>query len=62
MRLVPLCGITAYRNLFGAPSVQAEPTMPLDEAHNLSGRVEEAIQKGVPQVQSVLVHMEPFES
>jgi cation diffusion facilitator family transporter len=40
--------------------VQTEPTMPLDEAHALSGRVKAAIQKQVPQVQSVLVHMEPF--
>lgn len=42
--------------------VQAEPTMPLDQAHVLSGRVKGAIQKEVPQVQSVLVHMEPFEN
>ena len=41
--------------------VQAEPTMPLYEAHVLSGRVKKAIQRQVPQVQSVLVHMEPFE-
>ena len=41
--------------------VQAEPTMPLDQAHVLSGRVKGAIQQAVPQVQSVLVHMEPFQ-
>ena len=42
--------------------VQSDPAMPLDEAHVLSGRVKGAIQKEVPQVQSVLVHMEPYES
>lgn len=41
--------------------VQAEPTMPLDQAHVLSGLVKGAIRQAVPQVQSVLVHMEPFE-
>ena len=41
--------------------VQADPTMPLDQAHVLSGMVKGAIQQAVPQVQSVLVHMEPFE-
>jgi cation diffusion facilitator family transporter len=40
---------------------QAEPTMPLDQAQVLSGRVKGAIQQAVPQVQSVLVHMAPFE-
>jgi cation diffusion facilitator family transporter len=39
--------------------VQAEPTMLLDQAHILSGRVKGAIQTSVPQVQAVLVHMEP---
>jgi cation diffusion facilitator family transporter len=42
--------------------VQADPTMPLDAAHVLSGKVKGAIQKEIPQVQSVLVHMEPYES
>jgi cation diffusion facilitator family transporter len=40
--------------------VQAEPGMTLEEAHVLSGRVKGAIRAAVPQVQSVLVHMEPF--
>lgn len=40
--------------------VQAEPSMSLDQAHVLSGRVKAAIRGRVPQVQSVLVHMEPF--
>lgn len=40
--------------------VQAEPTMSLDEAHQLSGRVKGAIREAVKSVQSVLVHMEPY--
>jgi cation diffusion facilitator family transporter len=42
--------------------VQADPMMPLHEAHVLSGKVKGAIRAAVPQVDSVLVHMEPFES
>jgi len=41
--------------------VQADPALRLDEAHILSGKVKSAIKAAVPQVQSVLVHMEPFE-
>jgi divalent metal cation (Fe/Co/Zn/Cd) transporter len=41
--------------------VQADPLLSLDEAHELSGRVKAAIQKTIPQVQSVLIHMEPFQ-
>jgi cation diffusion facilitator family transporter len=41
--------------------VQAEPAMPLREAHVLSGRVKGAIRSAVPAVSGVLVHMEPFE-
>jgi cation diffusion facilitator family transporter len=40
--------------------VQTDPRIPLEEAHVLSGRVKGAIRAAVPQVQSVLVHMEPF--
>jgi cation diffusion facilitator family transporter len=40
--------------------VQAAPRMPLDEAHVLAGRVKGAIRAAKPEVQSVLVHMEPF--
>jgi divalent metal cation (Fe/Co/Zn/Cd) transporter len=40
--------------------VQADPKLPLDEAHVLSGRVKSAIRRAVPAVQYVLVHMEPF--
>jgi cation diffusion facilitator family transporter len=42
--------------------VQGEPKMPLDEAHALGGRVKGAICAALPQVQSVLVHMEPFQA
>jgi cation diffusion facilitator family transporter len=41
--------------------VHAEPTMSLHDAHVLGGKVKGAIRSAVPQVQSVLVHMEPFE-
>lgn len=41
--------------------VHAEPGMSLREAHILGGKVKGAIRLAVPQVQSVLVHMEPFE-
>jgi cation diffusion facilitator family transporter len=40
--------------------VQAEPTTPLDEAHALGHRVTDAVRGAVPQVDSVLVHMEPY--
>jgi cation diffusion facilitator family transporter len=41
--------------------VQAEATMTLREAHNLSGRVKSAIRSAVPEVSGVLIHMEPHE-
>jgi cation diffusion facilitator family transporter len=40
--------------------VQAEPTTPLDEAHALGHRVTDAICAAVPQVDAVVVHMEPY--
>jgi cation diffusion facilitator family transporter len=40
--------------------VQADPLMPLQEAHILSGMVKGAIRAAVPRVASVLVHMEPI--
>jgi cation diffusion facilitator family transporter len=40
--------------------VQADPKLPLDDAHVLSGRVKGAIRAAAPAVQSVLVHMEPY--
>ncbi len=41
--------------------VQSAPEMTLHDAHILSGKVKSAIRAAVPSVQSVLVHMEPFE-
>lgn len=40
--------------------VHAEPLMSLRDAHVIGGKVKGAIRAAVPQVQSVLVHMEPF--
>ena len=40
--------------------VQADPALRLDEAHSLGGAVKAAIRAAVPQVQYVLVHMEPY--
>lgn len=42
--------------------VQTDPSMSLRDAHVLSGMVKSAIRTSVPRVQSVLVHMEPFET
>lgn len=39
--------------------VQADPSMPLVDAHVLAHRVQDAIRAAVPNVQSALVHMEP---
>ena len=41
--------------------VQADPDLPLREAHDLGGRVRSRIVKEVPSVVDVLVHMEPLE-
>ena len=41
--------------------VQADPSMSLHDAHELSGAVKSAIRQRVPSVAGVLVHMEPFE-
>lgn len=41
--------------------VQADPRMSLHDAHELSGRVKGAIRAEMPEVASVLVHMEPYE-
>jgi cation diffusion facilitator family transporter len=41
--------------------VQAEPTLPLRDAHILSGKVKGAIRSAVPGVAGVLIHMEPYE-
>lgn len=42
--------------------VQADPLMPLRDAHSLGGAVKAAIRQQLPSVQAVLVHMEPFEA
>jgi cation diffusion facilitator family transporter len=42
--------------------VQADASLPLHEAHVLGGRVKSAIRAASPQVNYVLVHMEPFDS
>jgi cation diffusion facilitator family transporter len=41
--------------------VQADPDLSLHDAHVLGGMVKSAIRTAVPQVQSVLVHMEPYQ-
>jgi len=41
--------------------VQADPSMSLHDAHELSGAVKSAIRRHLPNVANVLVHMEPFE-
>jgi cation diffusion facilitator family transporter len=40
--------------------IQAEASMSLEDAHMLGHRVQDAIQATMPQVQHVLVHMEPY--
>lgn len=39
---------------------QADPTLTLEEAHVLSGRIKAAICGEIPEVVKVLVHMEPY--
>ena len=41
--------------------VQADPMLPLFEAHILSGKVKGAITTAMPNVAGVLIHMEPFD-
>jgi divalent metal cation (Fe/Co/Zn/Cd) transporter len=41
--------------------VQTDPDIPLHEAHVLSGKVKSAIRSAVPDVQSVMGPMEPYE-
>lgn len=41
--------------------VQADPLLPLHDAHIISGKVKGAIRTAVPTVRDVLIHMEPFE-
>jgi cation diffusion facilitator family transporter len=41
--------------------VQADPRLPLHDAHIVSGKVKSAIRAAMPSVDAVLVHMEPYE-
>lgn len=41
--------------------VQTEPSLPIRDAHIVGGKVKSAIRAAVPRVQSVLVHLEPYE-
>ncbi len=41
--------------------VQADPLMPLHDAHIVSGKVKSAIRAAMPAVDGVLIHMEPYE-
>jgi cation diffusion facilitator family transporter len=41
--------------------VQADPTMPLRDAHIVSGKVKRAIMEAFPAVEGVLIHMEPYD-
>jgi cation diffusion facilitator family transporter len=40
---------------------QADPELPLRDAHTLSGKVKGVIKAAVPKVAGVLIHMEPYE-
>ena len=40
--------------------MQADPSMSLHDAHEVSGAVKSAIRAKVPKVAGVLVHMEPY--
>ena len=51
----------AGTNYFADLHVQADPAMPLRDAHIVSGKVKSAIRSQLPDVRGVLVHMEPFE-
>lgn len=42
--------------------VQADPDLPLRDAHSLSGKVKSAIRDAVPGVTGALIHMEPHEN
>jgi cation diffusion facilitator family transporter len=42
--------------------VQADPAMPLRDAHIVSGKVKRAIMSAFPTVKGVLIHMEPHET
>jgi len=42
--------------------VQADPTISLEDAHEIAARVKYAILDAIPNAENVLVHMEPFRS
>jgi cation diffusion facilitator family transporter len=48
----------AYRAII---HIQADPNLTLRDAHSLGGWVNSAIRQAMPKVESVLVHMEPYE-
>ena len=48
-------------NYFVDLHVQADPSLPLIDAHILSGKVKGAIREAVPNVAGVLIHMEPYD-
>jgi cation diffusion facilitator family transporter len=52
----------AGTNYFADLHVEADPDMPLREAHAVSHAVKAAIMDQLPNVRNVLVHMEPHES
>lgn len=39
--------------------VQVDPDMHIDDAHNISFKIEAAIKKNIPEISDVVVHMEP---
>jgi cation diffusion facilitator family transporter len=48
-------------SVFAEIHVQADPDLPLSEAHALGGRVKSAIRSAHPEIVHVLIHIEPFE-
>lgn len=48
-------------NFHMAIHVQASPDLPLSRSHALGGLVKATLRTELPQIQSVVIHMEPFE-
>ena len=40
--------------------IEVEPTLSVEEAHEITQKVRQAIQVGWPSVRDVIVHVEPF--
>jgi cation diffusion facilitator family transporter len=65
LRVADVCAVEklvvrrAGRGLWVDIHVEADPMMPLEDAHIVSGKVKGAIRAAAPQVLGVLVHMEP---